>query len=113
MKYYDEEQMGKIRQRLEKEILTWKDATARKMFGSPTFFHKKSFFAFLVTKGIVITKLSEVERAELSKNGKGRSFEMTGAKVPKSWIMMSLEKPEDIQKVMPFVKKSYEGLVKT
>jgi hypothetical protein len=37
---------------------------------------------------------------------------MTGAKVPKSWIMMSLEKPEDIQKVMPFVKKSYEGLVK-
>ena len=112
MKYYDEEQMEKIRQKLEKEILTWKDATARKMFGSPTFFHKKSFFAFLVTKGIVITKLLEAERAELSKNGKGRPFEMTGARVPKNWIMMPLEKLEDIQKVIPFVKQSYEVLAK-
>jgi hypothetical protein len=113
MKYYDEEQMKKIRQKLEKEILTWNGTTARKMFGSPTFFYKKSFFAFLITKGIVITKLPEGEQTELSTNGRGRPFEMTGAKVPKSWIMISLEKPEDIQSVMPFVKKSYQVLVKT
>ncbi|MBM3897062.1 MAG: hypothetical protein FJ358_00830 [Thaumarchaeota archaeon] len=113
MKYYDDGQMKKIRQKLEKEILTWKGATARKMLGSLTFFYKKSFFAFLVTKGIVITKLPEGEREELSKSGRGRPFEMTGAKVPKSWIMMSLEKPEDTRNVIPFVQKSYEALVKT
>ena len=103
---------GKIRQKLEEEILLWAGATTKKMFGSPTFFYRKSFFAFLVTKGIVLTRLSEDDRTKLSKNADAKPFEMTGAKVPKSWIRVSLEKPEDIRKVLPFVKKSYGVLAK-
>ncbi len=107
MKYYDEEQTVQIRQALEKEILQWPGVTAKKMFGSPCFFYGRSFFAFLVTKGIVITKLSEVGRVALAKHADAKPFEMTGARVPKSWIKVSLGKPEDIQKILPFVKKSY------
>lgn len=112
MKYYDEVQMGKIRQALEEKILAWPGATAKKMFCSPTFFYKKSFFAFLVTKGIVMTRLSEYDRAEISKHADAKPFEMTGAKIPKSWVRVSIEKPEDVQKVLPFVKKSYKALSK-
>ena len=110
MKYYDEEQMGKVRQKLEAKLLLWKNVTARMMMGSPTFFYGRSFFAFLVTKGIVITKLSEVERAKLPKNV--RSFAMNGARMPKNWIMIPLEKPEDIQRALPYVKQSYGALSK-
>ncbi len=102
--------MGAIRQRFEEAVILWKGATARKMMGSPTFFFERPFFAFLLTKGIVITKLSEAERAKLPKNGK--PFAMTGARVPKNWVMMSLEGPDDIQKVLPYVKQSYQALAK-
>ena len=102
--------MGKIRLKLEEEFLLWKNVTTKKMMGSPTFFFGRSFFAFLVTKGIVITKLSEAERAKLPKNV--RPFVMTGARVPKNWIMMPLEKPEDLRKALPYLKQSYEALAK-
>jgi hypothetical protein len=110
MKYYDEKQTAEIRKKLEEEILQGPGATTKKMFGSPTFFRGQPFFAFLVTKGIVITKLSEADRATLAKHADAKPFEMTGAKVPKSWIKVSLEKPEDIQKILPFVKKRYAAI---
>jgi len=110
MKYYDEEQMGETRQKLERELLLWKNVTSRKIMGSPTFFCGRSFLAFLVTKGIVITKLSDADHANLPRNVK--PFAMTGARVPKNWVMIPLEKPEDIQNAIPYVRQSYEALAK-
>lgn len=107
MKYCDEEQTGEIRKALEKEILRWPSVTSRQMMGCLCYFYGKKFFAFLVTKGIVITKLTEGDRTKLLEHITGEAFEMAG-RTAKTWIRVPLEKPEDVKRIMPFVKKSYQ-----
>ena len=107
MKYYDEEQMGRIRKALEDEILQWSDVTPKEMMGCLCYFRGRKFFAFLVTRGIVITKLPEDARAKLLKQVGGEAFEMAGKKV-KTWVRVPLKKREDIRQILSFVKKSYE-----
>ncbi len=62
MKYFDTEKMGQIRRELEKEILQWPGVSSREMMGCLCYLHGKSMIAFLVTDGIVISKLSEQEQ---------------------------------------------------
>ena len=61
MKYFDPGKMGQIRDELEKEILQWPGVSSREMMGCLCYLHGKSMIAFLVTDGIVISKLSEQE----------------------------------------------------
>ncbi|MBI2185387.1 MAG: TfoX/Sxy family protein [Thaumarchaeota archaeon] len=107
MKFYDEEQMRYIRRELEGEVLRWPGVATRQMMGCLCYFYGKKFFAFLVTGGIVITKLSEDDRVKLSKAG-GEPFEMAGKKVS-TWIKTKLKEPNDVKKIMPLVKKSYQS----
>ena len=58
MKYYDEEKMHDIRLKIDKEVLSWSNVTTKKMFGCPCYKYKDKLFAFLVTEGVVLTKLS-------------------------------------------------------
>jgi hypothetical protein len=67
MKYFDEEKMGEIRDELEKEILQWPGVSSREMMGCLCYLHGKKMIAFLVTDGIVISKLSEQEQKDLSR----------------------------------------------
>ena len=67
-------------------------------------------FAGLVTKGIVITKLTDEEKLELSKVKKIGPF-IAGEKVIKSWVQINLEAKE-LSKVLPYVKKSYQRAIK-
>ena len=112
MKYYDETQMGEIREALEAEILPWHGVSSKEMMGCLCYFHGKSFFAVLVTKGIVITKLSEQQRATLSKQRKGEPFEMAGRTV-KTWIRVPLNRREDLRGILSFVKQSYEATARS
>lgn len=106
MKFYDEKVMAGIREALEDEVLRWPGVTTREMMGCLCYFRGKKFFAFLVTKGIVITKLPEDARAKLKQAG-GEAFEMGGKKV-KTWVRAPLKKPMGVRQILPFVKKSYE-----
>lgn len=108
MKYYDEDKMREIREALEKEIMRWPRVTAKQMMGCLCYFRGRKFFAFLVTKGIVITKLSQNGRATLLEQMHGKAFEMAG-RTAKTWIRVPLKKREDLQLILPFVKKSYEA----
>ena len=110
MKYYDEEQMADIREALERQILGWPEVTTKEMMGCLSYFRAKKFFAFLVTNGIVITKLSDDDRKKLAKQVKSEAFEMAG-KTVKTWIRIQLRKPADLQMILPFVKKSYEASI--
>ncbi len=107
MKFYEEEQMYEVREALEREILRWPEVSMREMMGCLTYFRGKKFFALLVTKGIVITRLSEDDRTRLSKMG-GEVFKMAG-KTVKTWTRMKLGKPKDLKDILPYVKKSYEA----
>lgn len=108
MKYYDEEQPGAFRKGLEEKILRWPGVTNREMMGCLCYFYGKKFFAFLVTKGVVITKLPEDDRMKLSKQMGGGVLEMAGRKA-KTWVRVPLKKHDDLQTILPFVKKSYEA----
>lgn len=108
MKFYDEEKMKEIRKELEAKVLRWSGVTVKEMMGCLCYFYEKKFFAFLVTNGIVITKLSEDDRKKLAAQVKSEAFEMAGKKV-KTWIRIHLRKPKDLHMVVPFVKKSYEA----
>ena len=99
--------MNEIRSALEERILEWPGVSNREMMGCLCYFYGSKFFAFLVTKGIVITKLSDEDRTRLSKLVKAGPFDMAG-KTVKTWIRIAINKPEDLKAVLPFVKKSYE-----
>src|SRR2546425_10885991 len=83
MKYFDTEKMGQIRGELEKEILQWPGVSSREMMGCLCYLHGKSMIAFLVTDGIVISKLSEGEKKNLSKLRKKESFRLGGKLIRK------------------------------
>ena len=111
MKFYDEDKMVKVRETLEKEVLRWPKVTTKEMMGCLCYFRGKKFFAFLVTKGIVITKLTENRRAALLEKIGGEAFEMAGRKV-KTWIRVPLKAPREVRAVLPFVKESYKAASK-
>ncbi len=61
MKHFDVEKMGAVREQLENEILQWPGVLSREMMGCLCYLHGKNMLAFLVTDGIVISKLSDQE----------------------------------------------------
>ncbi len=108
MKYYDEEKTGKIREALEGEILKWPRVTGKAMMGCLCYFCGKSFFAFLVTGAIVLTKLSEEDRKRLSEQVGTKPFEMSG-RTAKTWVRVELAKRRNLRTVLPYVLRSYEA----
>ena len=106
LKWYIEEETREQRESFEKEILAWPQVDYKKMFGCPCYLANGKMFAGLVTKGLVITKLSESEKGELKKIKSIQPF-ATGPKVIKSWVQINL-RAKELKEVMSFVKKSYE-----
>ena len=107
MKYFDTEKMGQIRSELEKEILEWPGVSSREMMGCLCYLHGKNMLAFLVTDGIVISKLSEQDEKDLSKLSRKISFKMGGKSMRKPvWELKTLT---NLRTILPFVKKSYEA----
>jgi|SRR2546422_4412859 len=107
MKYFDTEKMGQIRDELEKEILQWPGVSRREMMGCLCYLRSKNMIAFLVTDGIVISKLSEQEQNDLSKLSKKVSFKMGGKTFRKP--VWELKTRENLRTILPFVKKSYQA----
>ena len=108
MKFYDEEKTGEVRRALEGEILKWPGVTRKEMMGCLCYFRGRKFFAFLVTGAIVLTKLSEEARTELSGIVSVKPFEMSG-RTAKTWLRVELRKPGDLRPILPYVRKSYEA----
>jgi hypothetical protein len=67
----------------------------------------KSMLAFLLTDGIVISKLSEQEESDLSKLSKKLAFKMGGKSIRKPvWELKTLK---NLQTILPFLEKSYQA----
>jgi hypothetical protein len=76
------------------------------MMGCLCYLHGKNMLAFLVTDGIVISKLSEQEEKDLSKLGKKVSFKMGGKTIRKP--VWQLKTRDNLRTILPFLKKSYQ-----
>ncbi len=108
MKFYDEGQMKAIREMLEKKVMGWPGVERKEMMGCLCYFRGRKFFTFLVTKGIVLTKLTEDDRANLPEQLESKPFEMSG-RTSRTWVRVTVGKPEDLQPLLPYVRKSYEA----
>jgi hypothetical protein len=106
LKWYSEEETEELRESFEKVILKWPQVTSKKMFGCPCYLANGKMFAGMVTKGIVITKLSSLERDELQKIREIKPF-VAGTKTIRNWVRVDLD-PKDLTEIIPYVRKSYE-----
>jgi hypothetical protein len=111
LRYYSEEKTKNLRLALEKEVLSWPQIGTKKMFGCPCYQAKGKLFVFLVTKGIVITLLELADRQKLSR-ARQTSFFQAGKKIVKNWIRLSINSKDDLDEILPFVRKSYEEALK-
>jgi predicted DNA-binding protein (MmcQ/YjbR family) len=107
MQYYNEEKMQNLRLRMEKEILSWPNVTTKKMYGCPCYKYKEKLFAFMVTDGVVLVKVSEQDRMKLSKEFKIKPFQ-AGNRTMHQWPQISVNKTTDLEKIIPFIKNSYK-----
>src|SRR3972149_645695 len=67
LKFDRDATMRASREALEATILAWPGVARKGMMGCLVYFRGKRFFAFLVTGGLVITKLPDADRAALAK----------------------------------------------
>jgi len=108
MKYYSEEDTKELRLALEAEVLNWPHVTIKKMFGCPCYQAKGRLFAFLVTNGVVVTRLQQADRGKLSSQHQ-TSFFQAGKKTVKNWIKISIKNLEQLDSLILFIRKSYEA----
>ena len=111
MKYYSEEETKDLRLAFEEQVLSWSRVTKKKMFGCPCYKADEKLFAFLVTKGIVITRLTESEREPIKNQYQITSFQ-AGKKIVQNWIKIPIKNKSDVDKIIPYVRKSYDNSIK-
>jgi hypothetical protein len=107
MDRYADESMHAIRVSLERELFRWPGVTKRPIFGLPGYIVNGKVFALLVTGGIILTKLPEIERERVS--GRFPTVPVTGhGGVIAAWVQIVLPETGDLPTILPFVKKSYD-----
>ena len=109
MQYYNEEKMQNFRLKIEKEILSWPDVITKKMYGCPCYKYKDKLFAFLVTGGVVLTKVSEKDKMKLLKEFKIKPFQ-AATRTMKNWPQIPIDESSDPEKIIPFIKNIYNQL---
>jgi hypothetical protein len=100
--------MEKIRVALEVKVLGWEGVTTKKMFGCPCYKANDKLFGFMVTDGVVFTKLSESERDEVISKFQAEPFN-AGKRSMGRWPQVAVKEPEDIKKILPYFEKSYSN----
>jgi predicted DNA-binding protein (MmcQ/YjbR family) len=106
MQYYNEEKMHNLRLRIEEEILNWPNVTTKKMYGCPCYKNKEKLFAFLVTDGVVLIKVREQDKIQLSKEFEIKPFQ-AGKRTMNKWPQISVNETTDVEQIIPFLKNSY------
>ena len=108
MPYYDESEAGGLREAFERMVQGWPGITTRKMFGAPSYTAGGNLFAVVVTGGIILTRLSEEEKASLRKDPAADYFTGHGRVITK-WVRIALRDPLDLARYLPFIEASYRA----
>ena len=108
LKFYSDAKMRTFRKALEGDVLAWPGVARKEMMGCLVYFRGKRFFAFLVTGGLVITKLPDADRAALAKRRGAKPFVMSG-RTSSKWVQLPVAKPADLQPLLPYLRTSYDA----
>ena len=99
-----------MRLAFEKKVLSWSGAAAKKMFGCPCYKVNGKLFAFLVTDGLVLTRLESHDRSRLARNIAITLFK-AGNRIIKIWPRIPLISAKDMTRAVSLAKKSYVNAV--
>jgi len=108
LKFYSDAKMRTFRKAFEGDVLAWPGVARKEMMGCLVYFRGKRFFAFLITGGLVITKLPDADRAALAKRPGAKPFEMSG-RTSSTWVQLPVAKPADVKPLLPHVRTSYDA----
>lgn len=111
MKLYSEGEAKHVRLRFEEPVLSWPQVTTKKMFGCPGYQAAGNLFAFLVTEGVVLTKLDPRAQEALKERHPTQPFG-TGDRVVRKWVVALADEETDWDGLIPFVKESYLAALK-
>ncbi len=111
MKLYSEEKAGRVRLRFEEKVLGWPEVRTKKMFGCPGYQAAGNLFAFLVTQGVVLTKLSPETQETLKAQHATEPFG-TGDRVVEKWVVVLANVETDWDRLIAFVQESYQAALK-
>ena len=109
MKFYLEQEMKDLRLAFEEKVFKWPQVKTNKMFGCPCYQVNGKLFSFLVTGGVIITRLTEEERTALSHQFQTSPFQ-AGNKSVRNWTRVTLKSKRELNQIIPFIKKSYNSI---
>jgi len=109
VKYYSEADTGPLRLVFEERVLRWHGVVRGRMFGVPCYLATGKLFAFLVTDGIVITKLPQPDREALLRWPDATAFR-SGNRLYRTWVRLSISDPKDLDGILLLVRKSYQAV---
>ena len=107
MQYFDPDAGADLQAAFEAMVDSWASVTGTTMFGCPSYSAADTLFAVLVTEGVVLTKLPEDRREEIAERYESRPFQAGGRTITK-WVQITVENPDEIETLQPFVEASYE-----
>lgn len=107
-RYYDEDRMADLRDAFEEHVLDWPGVTTQVMFGCPAYQVRGDLFAFLVTEGLVVTKLDAGGRHTLEQDHAAGPFE-AGQRTMASWSRVPIHEVADLEELLEHVRASYEA----
>ncbi len=108
MHYYSEETGRELRELFELEVLRWPGVTSRVMYGCPSYQVEGRLFAFLVSGGLVVTRLLRSDREILAQRHTIGEFK-AGERVIKYWTRVDVADLRELSYILPYVRKSYEA----
>jgi len=108
LRYYDETRMARVREAVDAVLTKWPKVTRTLMFGCPCYKAGGRLFAFLVTNGIVLTRLSPEDRAIAGSRLKAKPFN-TGTRAMGGWPQLPLARAPRLKGCLPFVRRSYDS----
>jgi hypothetical protein len=110
MIYYTESEAKELRRAFEHQVLHWPNVTTRRMFGCPAYLVDGKLFAFLVTRGIVITQIRKRDREHLEGVFSTETFK-AGEREITRWLQVNLDDLEPLDRIMSTVRKSYNTVL--
>jgi hypothetical protein len=111
MPYYTESEGKALRELVEARIMHLPKVTTRWMFGCPAYLADGKLFAFLVSKGVVITQIRKHDRQAFDGIYETEAFK-AGEREIERWLQVNLDGDFTyFDRVMSLVRKSYDTVL--